>query len=29
MQYILLPEHDNEHTTYAIAQEPIAPGCVG
>lgn len=24
-----LAEHDNEHTTYAIAQEPIAPGCVG
>ncbi len=24
-----LAEHDSEHTTYAIAQEPIAPGCVG
>jgi hypothetical protein len=24
-----LAEHDNAHTTYAIAQEPIAPGCVG
>jgi len=24
-----LAEHDNGHTTYAIAQEPIAPGCIG
>ncbi len=24
-----LAEHDSGYTTYAIAQEPIAPGCVG